>query len=93
MKQTHITLAHGSDGKLSYELIKQVFLPVFGNPVLNSLDDAALLPLPRHRLAFSTDSYVVKPLFFPGGDIGKLAVSGTVNDLSMLGAVPSHIRA
>lgn len=91
MRQDKILLAHGSGGRLSYELIKELVLPQFGNPVLNNLDDSASLPVEGHRLAFSTDSYVVKPVFFPGGDIGRLAIFGTVNDLCMVGAVPSYI--
>lgn len=91
MKQDNVLLAHGSGGRLSYELIKELILPQFGNPILNRLDDSASLSVGGHRLAFSTDSYVVKPVFFPGGDIGRLAVFGTVNDLAMVGAVPSYI--
>ena len=91
MKQDKVLLAHGSGGRLSYKLIKELILPQFGNPILNSLDDSASLSVEGHRLAFSTDSYVVKPVFFPGGDIGRLAVFGTVNDLAMVGAVPSYI--
>jgi len=91
MKKDKVLLAHGSGGRLSYELIKELILPQFGNPILNSLDDSASLSVEGHRLAFSTDSYVVKPIFFPGGDIGRLAVFGTVNDLAMVGAVPSYI--
>lgn len=82
-----ITLAHGSGGKLMHELIKRMRLK-FSNKILNEMADAAELNVSKNRLAFSTDSYVVKPLFFPGGDIGKLAVFGTVNDISMKGAKP-----
>jgi hydrogenase expression/formation protein HypE len=85
-----ILLSHGSGGKLSHELVEKVFLPSFGNPALDRLDDSAVLDL-QGRLAFSTDSYVVSPIFFPGGDIGKLAVCGTVNDLSMVGATPLYL--
>jgi hydrogenase expression/formation protein HypE len=85
-----ILLAHGSGGKLSHDLIEDLFLKELGNPCLNLLDDAATLTLPG-RIAFTTDSYVVSPLFFPGGDIGKLAVCGTVNDLSMVGAIPKYV--
>ena len=85
-----ILLSHGSGGKLSHELIEKAFLPAFSNPHLDSLDDAAVLNL-EGRLAFTTDSYVVSPIFFPGGDIGKLAVCGTVNDLAMVGANPLYL--
>jgi hydrogenase expression/formation protein HypE len=91
MAEEKILLAHGSGGKLSHELIKQIFLPRFRNPFLEPLDDSAKIPNPHGPIAFTTDSYVVNPIFFPGGDIGKLAVCGTVNDLSMVGAVPSHL--
>jgi hydrogenase expression/formation protein HypE len=87
-KYSKITLAHGSGGKLTHELINQIFLPHFKNDVLSQLHDSAILQLNGKALAFTTDSYVVKPLFFPGGDIGKLAISGTVNDLSVVGAKP-----
>jgi len=87
-----ILLAHGSGGKLSHELIQKNFIPALGNPALDRLDDSAVLELERTgRLAFTTDSYVVSPIFFPGGDIGRLAVCGTVNDLSMSGAVPHYL--
>ncbi len=89
-----IILGHGSGGKLSYELIKNVFMPSFDNPILLTGDDAASFPtLNGARLAVSTDSHVVSPLFFPGGDIGRLAICGTVNDVSMLGAVPQYLTA
>ncbi len=93
MKHDIITLAHGSGGKASYTLIKELIVPIFGNPVLNNLDDAASFVPKGKRLAFSTDSYTVKPLFFPGGDIGKLAISGTVNDVAMLGAEPVYVSS
>ncbi len=83
-----ILLGHGSGGKLSAELIRDVFLPVFKNPALARLDDQAIVNVNGQRLAITTDSFVVKPLFFPGGDIGSLAVHGTVNDLAMGGAAP-----
>ncbi len=87
-----ILLAHGSGGLLTHELIREVFLRCFANPALAALDDAAALPpLPLGRLALTTDSYVVQPLFFPGGDIGKLAVCGTVNDLAVTGATPLYL--
>jgi hydrogenase expression/formation protein HypE len=91
MPDDKILLAHGSGGKLSHDLIKQVFLPRFSNPFLEPLDDSAKITNRHGSIAFTTDSYVVNPLFFPGGDIGKLAVCGTVNDLSMIGAVPSYL--
>jgi hydrogenase expression/formation protein HypE len=83
-----ILLGHGSGGKLSAELIRDIFLPAFQNPVLARLDDQAIVNVNGQRLAITTDSFVVKPLFFPGGDIGSLAVHGTVNDLAMGGATP-----
>jgi hydrogenase expression/formation protein HypE len=82
----NVLLAHGGGGKLSQQLLEKMFLPAFGNPELEKRHDGALLELPSRRLAFTTDSYVVQPLFFPGGDIGSLAVNGTVNDLAMCGA-------
>ena len=85
-----ILLAHGSGGTLSHDLIREVFLRRLGNPLLEKLDDSALFDL-QGRVAFTTDSYVVNPIFFPGGDIGRLAVCGTVNDLSMAGAVPLYL--
>jgi len=84
-----ILLAHGSGGKLSQDLIKS-FLPDLANPILEKLDDAAVFEV-SGRLAFTTDSYTVNPIFFPGGDIGKLAVCGTVNDLAMSGARPLYL--
>jgi hydrogenase expression/formation protein HypE len=86
-----IVLGHGSGGKLTAELIEKVFLPAFGNPVLNKLDDQAVVQFNGARLAFTTDSFVVTPIFFPGGDIGRLAVNGTVNDLAMSGARPLYL--
>jgi hydrogenase expression/formation protein HypE len=89
----HIVLGHGSGGKLTADLIEQVFLPAFHNPVLDKLDDQAVLSIGGARLAFTTDSFVVTPIFFPGGDIGRLAVHGTVNDLAMSGARPLYLSA
>lgn len=86
-----ILLAHGSGGKLSHRLTEEIFLPAFGNAWLAPLEDAAVFPIPRGRLAMTTDSFVVKPLFFPGGDIGRLAVCGTVNDLAVSGARPLYL--
>lgn len=88
-----IVLAHGSGGKLTHRLIERMILPAFANPLLEPLHDGAVFSLNGARLAFSTDSYVVKPIFFPGGDIGKLAVHGTVNDLAMCGARPLYLSA
>ena len=88
-----IVLGHGSGGKLTSQLIEDVFLPAFGNPALNKLDDQAVLTVNGSRLAFTTDSYVVTPIFFPGGDIGQLAVNGTINDLAMCGARPLYLAA
>jgi hydrogenase expression/formation protein HypE len=85
-----ILLAHGSGGKLSHDLIQNSFIPALGNSMLDLMEDSAVFEL-GGRLAFTTDSYVVSPIFFPGGDIGKLAVCGTVNDLSMSGAVPRYL--
>ena len=85
-----ILLAHGSGGKLSHDLVQKRFLPFLANPALNKLDDSAIFEA-SGRLAFTTDSYVVNPIFFPSGDIGKLAVCGTVNDLSMSGAKPVYL--
>ena len=88
-----ILLGHGSGGKLSAELLRDVFLPAFANPVLARLEDQASLEIGGTRLAFTTDSFVVKPLFFRGGDIGSLAVHGTVNDLAVGGAIPEFLSA
>jgi hydrogenase expression/formation protein HypE len=96
----HILLGHGSGGRLTAELIQRVFLPGFDNEILTALEDQATLSIdgrlpeqPAIKLAFTTDSFVVRPLFFPGGDIGKLAVHGTVNDLAVGGAVPRYLSA
>mgnify|MGYP001826039370 FL=1 len=90
----NVILGHGSGGKLSQDLISGLFLPPFDNPTLRKGDDAGVVqPFPCGRLAVSTDSHVVWPLFFPGGDIGRLAVCGTVNDVSMMGAKPIYLTA
>ena len=91
--QGTVLLGHGSGGKLSADLVRDVFLPAFRNPLLARLDDQAILEINGSRLAFTTDSFVVKPLFFPGGDIGSLAVHGTLNDLAMGGARPLFLSA
>ena len=88
-----IVLGHGSGGKLTADLIDKVFLPAFRNPVLDKLDDQAVVTIDGARVAFTTDSFVVTPIFFPGGDIGRLAVHGTVNDLAMSGARPLYLSA
>jgi len=85
-----ILLAHGSGGKLAHDIIRNSFVSALANPILAQLDDSAVLE-PVGRLAFTTDSYVVQPIFFPGGDIGKLAVCGTINDLAMVGATPHYL--
>jgi len=89
--QDSVLLGHGSGGKMSGEMLRNVFLPAFKNPVLARLDDQAIIEVNGLKLAFTTDSFVVKPLFFPGGDIGTLAVNGTVNDLAMGGAEPLYV--
>src|ERR1019366_8227877 len=88
-----ILLGHGSGGRLSAELLRDVFLPFFSNPLLDRKDDQAIFEIGGSRIAFTTDSFVVKPLFFPGGDIGSLAVHGTLNDLAMGGARPLFLSA
>lgn len=91
--QPQIVLGHGSGGKLSAELLSKIFLPAFKNEYLAKLDDQAILNINGAKLAFTTDGFVVTPIFFPGGDIGKLAINGTVNDLAMGGATPLYIAA
>jgi hydrogenase expression/formation protein HypE len=86
-----IRLSHGNGGSLMHDLIEKVFLPRFGNRFLLQRSDSAILPAPGEEIAFTTDSFVVDPLFFPGGDIGKLAVCGTVNDLAVSGARPKYL--
>lgn len=93
MDYDKIVIDHGSGGKLSHDLIQKIIIPVFNNSALSSLDDGARLQIGQETLAFSTDSYVITPLFFPGGDIGELAVNGTVNDLAMCGAIPLFLSA
>lgn len=91
MNQHSVTLDHGSGGEASSELIKDIFLSRLDNDILRNLDDSAVIEPPPRRIAVTTDSYVVDPVFFPGGDIGSLSVHGTVNDLSMQGAVPLYL--
>jgi hydrogenase expression/formation protein HypE len=97
LKTTHadkkILLGHGSGGLLSRNLINDIFLHAFSNPALAPLNDQAILEIRTKRLAFTTDSYVVHPIFFPGGDIGKLSVCGTINDLAVGGATPLYLSA
>jgi hydrogenase expression/formation protein HypE len=88
-----IVLGHGSGGKLSHQLVQKMILPAFRNPALETQHDGAILAVNGGRIAFSTDSYVVNPIFFPGGNIGDLAVNGTVNDLAMCGARPQYLSA
>jgi hydrogenase expression/formation protein HypE len=92
-RHTTVQLAHGGGGRLTRELIEGLFLPAFGGAALRERHDSAVVAVGGSRLAFTTDSYVVKPRFFPGGDIGKLAVFGTVNDLAMAGAKPLYLSA
>jgi hydrogenase expression/formation protein HypE len=91
MKRDKILLDHGSGGKMSHRLITDMMLPLFNNPVLSQLDDGAILELGGKRLAFSTDTFTVDPIFFPGGSIGDLAINGTVNDIAMCGATPQYL--
>jgi hydrogenase expression/formation protein HypE len=88
-----ILVAHGGGGKLMHDLLEKIIIPTFNNPELEARHDGAIIELGKTRLAFTTDSYVVKPLFFPGSDIGALAVNGTVNDLAMCGARPLYLSA
>ena len=91
MKTDKILLDHGSGGKISHQLTENLLLPAFDNPALAMLDDGAVLSVAPGRLAFSTDTYVVDPIFFPGGSIGDLAINGTVNDVAMCGASPLYL--
>ncbi len=89
-----VVMGHGSGGRMSHELINKVFVSAFANPILSAGNDAGVIqPSPGSRLAVSTDSHVVWPIFFPGGDIGRLAVCGTVNDVAMMGATPLYLSA
>jgi hydrogenase expression/formation protein HypE len=93
MKHDRILLEHGGGGLLSHELVTEVFLPLLNNPCLERLEDSAVLRVGDQMLCFTTDSYVIDPIFFPGGDIGSLAVHGTVNDLSVCGGQPLVMSA
>lgn len=93
VREERITLSHGAGGKATHTLIEAIFLEAFRNPLLERMDDAAQLQLGGSALALTTDSYVVSPLFFPGGNIGDLAVNGTINDLAVSGAVPRYLTA
>jgi len=93
VREERITLAHGSGGKATHTLIEAIFLDAFRNPMLEPMEDAATLAVAGGRIALTTDSYVVSPLFFPGGNIGDLAVNGTVNDLAVAGATPLYLSA
>jgi len=93
MKDDKIILDHGAGGRMSHSLIADIILPVFDNNVLSQLDDGAILDIDGMRIAFSTDTFTVDPIFFPGGNIGDLAVNGTVNDIAMCGANPLFLSA
>ena len=93
VREERVTMSHGAGGKATHTLIEAVFLDAFRNPLLEPLEDAAQLAVGGARIALTTDSYVVSPLFFPGGDIGDLAVNGTVNDLAVSGARPLYLSA
>ena len=88
-----VDLSHGAGGKASAQLVEQIFRPAFANEYLNQMDDGALLPSPGERLVVSTDSFVVSPIFFPGGDIGSLSIHGSVNDVAVMGAMPRYMTA
>jgi hydrogenase expression/formation protein HypE len=90
-KEEKILLSHGNGGRIMHDLITNLFVKHFGNPILNQQTDSAILSFDTSEIAFTTDSFVIDPLFFPGGNIGKLAVCGTVNDLSVSGAEPLYI--
>lgn len=97
LRDEQVTLSHGSGGKATHNLIEGIFAPAFSNPLLDRMDDSAVFSVngdtTEHRIAFTTDTFVVNPLFFPGGDIGKLAVHGTINDLATVGAEPLYLSA
>ncbi len=91
MRHNQVLLGHGSGGKLSHDLITNIFIKYFNNPILKQQTDSALLNIENQHIAYTTDSYVVDPIFFPGGNIGKIAVAGTVNDLAVSGAKPLYL--
>lgn len=93
VKETHVLLDHGSGGRATHELVQHVFARFLSNPYLDAMNDSAVMHVPGHRLAFTTDAYVVDPIIFPGGNIGSLAVHGTINDLAMSGAQPIYLTA
>ena len=93
LKRGRVELAHGAGGRATAQLVEELFVRAFDNPWLGRLNDAAALPMPAGRLVVATDSHVVSPLFFPGGDIGALAVHGTINDVAMAGARPLYLAA
>jgi hydrogenase expression/formation protein HypE len=94
LRRGRIELAHGAGGRAALQLVEELFLPALDNPALRALDDGAVLDAPPgHRLVVATDGHVVSPLFFPGGDIGSLAVHGTINDVAMMGAMPLALSA
>jgi len=88
-----VDISHGAGGRASAQLIAEIFYPAFANPVLDQMDDGALLPNPGERIVVATDAHVVSPIFFPGGDIGSLSIHGSVNDAAMMGAAPRYITA
>jgi hydrogenase expression/formation protein HypE len=93
MSKEMILIGHGSGGRMSHDLIKRIFYKHFSNVALNAMGDSALVTMELNNICYTTDSYVVDPIFFPGGDIGKLAISGTVNDLCVSGAIPKFLTA
>ncbi|HXQ64682.1 MAG TPA: hydrogenase expression/formation protein HypE, partial [Steroidobacteraceae bacterium] len=93
LKRGRVDLAHGAGGRATAQLVEDLFLKAFDNEWLRPLNDAASLPIPPGRLVMATDSHVVSPIFFPGGDIGSLAVHGTINDVAMAGAMPLYLAA
>jgi hydrogenase expression/formation protein HypE len=93
VREERVTTSHGAGGKATQTLIEAIFLAEFSNPLLEPLEDAAMLTVGGTRVALTTDSFVVSPLFFPGGDIGDLAVNGTINDLAVSGAEPLYLSA
>ena len=93
IKRGQVEMNHGAGGKAMHQLIERLFFEAFDNPILRMGNDQARLTIPQKSLVMTTDSYVISPLFFPGGDIGALSVHGTINDLSMGGAVPLYLTS